>query len=84
MTLIMTEIVSANDLKADPGRVREAIEELASTYESPEEVIQWYYGQEEQLSRIESSVLEDQAFDFIAERVKLTEKAVSYEEAIRA
>lgn len=84
MTLIMTEIVSANALKADPARVRQAIEELASTYESPEEVIQWYYGQEEQLSRIESSVLEDQAFDFIAERVKLTEKAVSYEEAIRA
>ena len=83
MGLIISEIVSANELKADPDRVREAIEELASTYESPEEVIRWYYGNEEQLSAIESSVLEDQVFDFIAEKVKLSEKAVSYQEAIR-
>ena len=83
MGLIISEIVSANELKADPDRVREAIEELASTYESPEEVIRWYYGNEEQLSAIESSVLEDQVFDFIAEQVKLSEKAVSYQEAIR-
>ena len=83
MGLIISEIVSANELKADPDRVREAIEELASTYESPEEFIRWYYGNEEQLSAIESSVLEDQVFDFIAEKVKLSEKAVSYQEAIR-
>ena len=83
MGLIISEIVSTNELKADPDRVREAIEELASTYESPEEVIRWYYGNEEQLSAIESSVLEDQVFDFIAEQVKLSEKAVSYQEAIR-
>ena len=83
MGLIMAEIVSANELKADPERVRETIEELASTYESPEEVVRWYYGNEEQLSGIESAVLEDQVFDFISGKVKLTEKTVSYQEAIR-
>ncbi len=83
MGLIMAEIVDSNDMKADPERVREAIGELASTYESPEEVVRWYYGNEKQLSAVETSVLEDQVFDFIAGRVKLTEKAVSYQEAIR-
>ncbi len=83
MGLIMAEIVDGNDMKADPERVREAIEELASTYESPEEVVKWYYGNEQQLSAVETSVLEDQVFDFIADKVKLTEKAVSYQEAIR-
>ena len=83
MGLIMAEIVGANEMKAEPERVREAIEELASTYESPEEVMRWYYGNEEQLSAVETSVLEDQVFDFIAGQVKLTEKSVSYQEAIR-
>ena len=83
MGLILTEIVSANDMKADAERVREAIEELASTYESPDEVVRWYYGNEEQLSAIEASVLEDQVFDYIAGQVKMSEKEVSYQEAIR-
>ena len=83
MGLIMAEIVGGNNMKADPERVREAIEELASTYESPEEVVRWYYGNEQQLSAVETSVLEDQVFDFIAGKVKRTEKAVSYQEAIR-
>ena len=83
MGLVLTEIISANEMKADADRVREAIEELASTYESPAEVVRWYYGNEDQLSAIEASVLEDQVFDYIAGQVKLSEKEVSYQEAIR-
>ncbi|MYC60836.1 MAG: trigger factor, partial [Gammaproteobacteria bacterium] len=83
MGLVLTEIVKTKELKADAAKVREAIEELASTYESPEEVVRWYYGNEEQLSAIEASVLEDQVFDYISEQAKLTEKTVTYQEAIR-
>lgn len=83
MGLVLSEIVKANAMKADAARVRKAIEELASTYESPEEVVRWYYGNDEQLSAIEASVLEDQIFDYISEQAKLTEKTVSYQEAIR-
>ncbi|MDE0479989.1 MAG: trigger factor [Gammaproteobacteria bacterium] len=83
MGLVLTEIVKSKELKADAAKVREAIEELASTYESPEEVVRWYYGNEEQLSAIEASVLEDQVFDYISEQAKLTEKTVTYQEAIR-
>ena len=83
MGLVVTEIIKRNGMKADAARVRQAIEELASTYESPEEVVGWYYGNAEQLSAIEDSVLEDQVFDHISGQAKLTEKAVSYQEAIR-
>lgn len=83
MGLVLSEIVNSREMKADAERVRQAIEELASTYESPEEVVRWYYGNEEQLSAIEANVLEDQIFDYISEQAKLTEKTVSYQEAIR-
>ena len=51
--LVLGEVIQQQQLKADPAKVREAIEELASTYESPDEVINWYYGNEEQLATIE-------------------------------
>ena len=64
--------------------VREKVEELASTYESPEEVINWYYGNKEQLASIESSVIEDQVFDIIIEEAAVSDKQVSYQEVIKA
>ena len=81
--LVLGEVMQAENLSADPARVRETIEELAATYESPEEVINWYYGNQEQLSAIESSVVEDQVFDFILEKAKVTDKTVSYQEVIK-
>ena len=81
--LVMGEIILKQNLKADPEKVREAVEELASTYESPEEVVKWYYSNEEQLSAIESSVVEEQVIDYIIEEAGITEKQVSYQEVIK-
>ena len=39
--------------------MRELIEEIASTYQDPEEVINWYYEDNNQLMGIESRVLEE-------------------------
>ena len=75
--LVLGEVMQKHDLKADPARVRETIEELAATYESPEDVINWYYGNQEQLAAIESSVVEDQVFDFILGEAKVADKSVS-------
>jgi len=82
--LIISEVVSKQGLTPDPSKVREAVEEVASTYESPEEVVNWYYGNQEQLAGVESTVLEDEAFDYILGAAKIVEKQVSYEDAIKA
>ena len=34
--LLLSEMVQANELKADPDKVREAVEEMAATYQEPE------------------------------------------------
>jgi trigger factor len=81
--LLLGEVISSQNLNADPDKVREAIEEIASTYESPQEVVNWYYGNEEQLAAVESSVLEDQAFDYILDNADVSETKVSYEEVIK-
>lgn len=81
--LVLGEVIKVKELKADPAKVREAVEELASTYESPEDVVNWYYSNDEQLSAIESGVLEDQVFDHILEQAAVTETKVSYQEVIK-
>jgi trigger factor len=39
--------------------VRERIEVMASEYAEPQQVVNWYYGNPEQLQQIEMAVLED-------------------------
>ena len=81
--LVLGEVIKDQDLKADAVKVRETVEELASTYESPDEVINWYYGNQEQLSAIESTVVEDQVFDYIIDMAQITEKKIAYEEVVK-
>ena len=81
--LVLGEIIGQQNLQADPAKVRESVEELAATYESPDDVINWYYGNKEQLATIESAVVEDQVFDYIIEKSVVTDTEVSYQEIIK-
>ena len=82
--LLLGEVIRRESLKADPARVRQMVEETASTYEEPQEVINWYYGNREQLATIEAVALEDQVIDLILGRAAVNESACSYEDALRA
>ena len=80
--LVLSELISKYELKADADKVRATIEEMASTYQEPEEVINWYYSNQEQLASIESKVLEDQVVEKLLESAKIADKACSYQDAI--
>lgn len=81
--LILNEYISKEDIKAAPEKVREVIEEFAATYEDPQEVINHYYGNQQQLQQIESMVLEDTVVESLIAKAKVAEKACSYEEAMK-
>jgi len=82
--LLFQEVVKANDLKAEPEQVEEKIQEIASTYEQPQEVIEHFQNNPEQKAQIESSVLEDAVVDYVLEQAKVKEKKMKYEEAVQA
>lgn len=81
--LVLGEVIQQQKLQADAVKVKEAVEELAATYESPEEVVKWYYSNEDQLAAVQSSVLEDQVFDHIIEKAEVKDKQVSYQDVIK-
>ena len=82
--LILNELINRNGVKPDPARVRGLIEEVASTYEDPQEVIDWYYGNRQQLQGIEAAVAEEQVVEKLLEGAKVTENVCGYEEALKA
>ncbi|HDS1682723.1 TPA: trigger factor [Pseudomonas putida] len=81
--LIVAEVVKQFELKPDEGKVREMIEEMASAYQEPEQVISWYYKNDQQLNEVRSVVLEEQVVDTVLQKATVTDKSVSYEDAVK-
>ena len=80
--LVLAELITHYELKADPDALRAAVEEIASTYQDPEEVVNWYYGNQEQLQAVESKVLEDSIVERLLESANITDEPCTYQEAI--
>lgn len=78
--LIIAEIVKANGIKADPARIRTTVEDMASTYEEPGEVVEYYYGDRERLAPVESLVLEDQVMEWVLDQVTVEDEPLSFAE----
>lgn len=83
LSLIMSEIISKKALKPEPEAVRALIEEMAESYEKPEEVVKWYYSDKEQLGNVEAMALEESVINLVLDGAKITESSVSYEEALK-
>jgi len=81
--LILNEFVAKEAIKVDAAKVREYVEEMASTYENPSEVVDWYFKNRQQLQGVESLVLEDQVVDTILARAKVADKAQPYQDAVK-
>ena len=80
--LVVAEMIGQFELTAEPAKVREAIEDIASTYQDPEEVINWYYSENEQLAGIESRVLEDAVVEKLLSTATIAEVECSYQDAL--
>jgi len=81
--LIMNEVIQQNQLKVDPAAVRRLVEELAESYEQPQEVIKWYYSNKEQLAQIEAMALEEAVIDHILSKAQVADVSCAYEEALK-
>jgi len=82
--LLLAELASQNKIKIDGSKVREAIEQIAQTYEEPAEVVQMYYSDQRLLQSVENSVLESQVVDWVVNNAKVTDKPMSFQEVINA
>jgi trigger factor len=78
--LVVAELVRANELHATPESLKAHVEELASSYEKPEDVVRWYFGDNRRLAEVEAVVIENNVTNFVLSKAKVTEKTVSFDE----
>jgi trigger factor len=69
--LISSELIQQHNLTATPEKVRETIATIATSYEDPEQVVQWYYNNKEAMSNIEASVIEEEVVDCVLEQAEI-------------
>jgi trigger factor len=81
--VIVSEVVKVEELSPDETAVRARIDEIASTYEQPQEVVDYYYSKPELLSSVEAVVLEDQVTELVLSKAKVKEETLPYEEAVK-
>ena len=81
--VIVSEVIKVESLEPDEQQVRARVDEIASTYEQPSEVVDYYYSKPELLSSVEAVVLEDQVTELVLSKCKLKEENLSYEDAVK-
>jgi trigger factor len=78
--LIIAEVVKQNEIKVDPERVTSTIEEMAATYEDPQEVVDFYTNNAQQRASVENLVLENQVVDWVLEQAKVEDQQSTFKE----
>lgn len=82
--LLLSAVIRSNELKVDEDRVKATIAELASAYEQPQEVIDYYAKNRQLTDNIRNVVLEEQAVDAVLAKAKVTEKTATFDEVMAA
>ncbi len=80
--LILGEIIQKNAIKLDSNKVRSTIEDMARSYERPEDVVAWYYTDEQRLNDVQQMVLEDQTIEWLITQAKVSDETISFSDAM--
>jgi trigger factor len=78
--LIVAEVVKRFELAAKPEQVRKLVEEQADSYESPGEVVKWFYSQPDRLAEFEGLAVEENVIDWVLKRARVVERPVAFDE----
>ncbi|MDF1584326.1 MAG: trigger factor [Methyloprofundus sp.] len=80
--LILAEIIQKNDIKVSADQVRAVIDQMAASYEDPEQVVSWYYGDKKRLAEVEQLALEDATVEWVLGKVKVTDETVAFNDVM--
>jgi trigger factor len=78
--LLLGEVVRGNGLQPRPDQIRKLVEEIAQSYEKPQDVINWYLSDRKRLGDLETSALEDNVTGWVLDRAKVVDTPVPFDE----
>jgi trigger factor len=80
LRLILSEVVSKNDLQANAEQIRAMVDQFAQSFEQPEEVVQWYYADPKRLDEPMALATEENVVAWVLEAGKVTDKKVKFDD----
>lgn len=81
--LLVAELVKKNNLQARPEQVRKVIEDHAQSFEQPEQLVRWYYGDPARLAEVEALVMEDNVVEWAQGNMKVVDEKTAFDDLMK-
>jgi len=81
--LVIGELARTESLQPKPAEVRALVEQEAASYESPAEVVKWFYMQPQRLQEMEGVALEANVVKWVLSKAKVVDKAIPFDELMQ-
>ena len=78
--MILGELMKDNILAVSDDKLKERATEIASSYENPQMVIDYYLNEPSRRKELEAMLMEENAMDYVFGKAKVTEKEVPFDE----
>ncbi|WP_280545734.1 trigger factor [Halomonas sp. 11-S5] len=82
--LLLAEVIKRHEVAASDDEIKAKVEELAQQYQDPEQVVEYYMGNDQLKTQVQSAILEEKAVDVLLEQASVTDVEMSYQEALAA
>ncbi|MDD5273785.1 MAG: trigger factor [Methylovulum sp.] len=82
LSLLLGDVIHKNNITLDDNKVRSTVEDMAKSYESPEEVVNWYYADKSRLTDVQQMVLENQTVEWLVARAQVSEETLPFSEVM--
>jgi len=82
--LLVGELIKIEKISLDQARLNSVLQDMAGSYEDPQQVIEYYTKNKEARANLEGMVLEDQVVDYILDKAKVSDKPSSFDELMNS
>ncbi len=82
--ILLGATVRKLDMQADADRVKSLVDEMATAYDDPEQVVNFYYSNNDNLKQIEALAVEEQVAEKLLESAKAKTIDMSYADVMKS
>ena len=82
--ILLGATVKKLKLLADTDRVRALVDEMAAAYDDPEQVVNFYYSNDDNLKQVEALAVEEQVAEVLLESAKVKTIDMSYADVMKS
>ena len=84
LSLLVREVITANELKLDKERVEATLNDMAQTYDDKDAFIRWYTQDKQRMQQLESTALEQLVVEKLTQTADVVDKDVSFKSLMNA